>query len=323
MPKRMGVGNSWHTQAKHALMSKFIERELTAANSLQWIRRLPWIDLTAGDGIPTYEGEWHACCSPGILAYHASMSRHQPVWVELYEKDPATYGKLLASLGEQLPILGYVQVGENQWRHGERANLRALNVDGRKAQIDYVQKKDAVLVLNDPNSITEWAMRRGFANEILDRPGWVGLRILSTLGCNVCGIKMLPLDKEGTLPLGDGPEVMSLTERKNWFKLISEQVDVLPEAHDLLLAAFERDSSQWAYLMSVPSGGRTNWVAEAEEDVQKAFATAGRAGQMAWLKQNPERFERTKDALFYTQAELFKRANQPLFGETPGEGGAA
>lgn len=307
MAKRPNVGTSWHTRAKHRLIWEFVAREVRAANHPKlWFDRLVWFDLTAGDAIPAYEAEWHTACSPGILAFQASQSV-KPVWVALYERAPETFGKLVASLSEQLPRLGYEQIGDYVWRIGDRVLLWVKNDDGRNAKTTELCRPHAVLVLNDPNAITGWAMRTGFAAEIQQRAS--GLRILSTLGCNVTGIKRAPYERD-TLALGDGVEIMSLTERKAWFGLIDEQVNALPRRHDLLLTSFERDRDQWAYMLWQPDIPR--WRGEAEEDVRRAFASVGHPGQMAWLRANPDGFAAMQAKLFLTSKERDALANTPL-----------
>lgn len=303
----MTVGNSWHTITKHSLKRRFVAREVGAANHIDWIHRLVWIDLTAGDAIPRYDAEWHEACSPGILAHHAIQAR-KPVIIDLYEKDPDTFGKLIASLDVHLPMLGYTRETDHRWRLGDKVWLRAVNGDGRQAPIAHLERNDAALILSDPNAITDWPMRRGFAQEIDDR--CKGLRILSTLGCNVCGIMRFPLDAEGVLPLGE--TVMSLKERRNWFRLIEEQEAVLPRRHDLMLAAFERDSAKWAYLLWTPTAGR--WRAETENDVRTAFRKVGRAADIAWFRLDQQRFEQAMKRLFLTGGEFFEETNTPLWG---------
>lgn len=307
MAKPPTVGASWHSRAKHRLVWEFVAREVRAANHPKlWFDRLVWFDLTAGDAIPAYEAEWHTACSPGILAFQASQSV-KPVWVALYERAPETYAKLLASLAEHLPTLGYEQIADRVWRIGDRVMLWAQNDDGRTAKTTELCRPHAVLVLNDPNAITGWAMRAGFAAEIQQRAS--GLRILSTLGCNVTGIKRAPYERD-TLSLGDGVEIMSLTERKAWFGLIDEQVNALPRRHDLLLTSFERDRDQWAYMLWQPDKPR--WRDDAEADVRTAFASVGRPGQMAWLKTDRPGFEAMQAKLFLTSKELAERANTQL-----------
>jgi hypothetical protein len=177
-----------------------------------------------------------------------------------------------------------------------------------------LRKNDAVLVLNDPNAITGWAMRHSFAREIAAQSK--GLRILSTLGVNVSGGKRRPLRKADALPFVDEPEAMSLDEREGWFGLIKQQQDHLPAHHDLLLAAFDRDASQWAYLLTVPTKAR--WRREAAADATQAFVAVKKSGSMAYYRENGAQYEQIKDRLFLTKKELAERANTPLpFAEEP------
>lgn len=312
MAKRPSVGTSWHTIAKHGLFIEFVAREVRVANhpNLDWINRLVWFDLTAGNAVPAYDAPWHTACSPGILAFQAAQSVKRTL-VALYERDPAIYAQLLESLERHLPGLGYEQMGDRVWRIGDRVLLWANNEDGRVAKTSELRVNDAVLVLNDPNAITGWAMRPGFAAEILEQQHCKGLRILSTLGCNVNGILRTPLRRASD----DGSEAMSLNERTAWFDLVNEQKLILPRRHDMLLTSFERDRDKWAYMLWQPDKPR--WRDDAESDVRKAFASAGRAGAMAWFRTDPAGFRRMQDELFLTQRERDEQANSPLFGPGP------
>ncbi len=87
----------------------------------------------------------------------------------------------------------------------------------------------------------------------------------------------------------------------------------MPERHDMMLTAFERDSAQWAYLVHVPSAGR--WRAEAEVDIRGAFDAVGKVGKAAWFRTERDKFEQLKEELFLTKDERFERANTPLWEE--------
>ncbi|MEV7013350.1 hypothetical protein [Streptosporangium sp. NPDC051022] len=288
MTKHLDVGRSWRTWAKHELMSSFVGQEVGAAGRLRAVERLGWIDLSAGDAAPVDGVEWRKACSPGILAYHAACSA-KPVEVVLYEIQPATYDRLLSNLTAQLPWMGYVQHSYNLWRLGDRVRVRVLNASGHTASVGFIERTDAILALNDPNAMTEWAMRDSFAQEIVDRTGW--FRSLSTMGCNPAGLKRLDLE-----------------ERQAWFGLVGAQQDALPDYRDLLLAAIERDDAQWAYLLSTAA----KWRGSTESVVRTAFKRIGRTAAMAWLGQDPHQFEETKRALFLTKKELREQASTPL-----------
>ncbi|MGW4663226.1 hypothetical protein [Streptosporangium sandarakinum] len=288
MTKHLDVGRSWRTWAKHELMSSFVGQEVGSASRMRVIERLVWLDLSAGDAAQVDGVEWHKACSPGILAHHARCSL-KPVEIVLHEIQPATYDRLVTNLGEHLPAMGYVQEGANQWRLGDRVTMTALNLSGHRASVDLVCRTDAALVLNDPNAITEWAMRDSFAQEIVARTLW--FRALSTMGCNPAGIKR-----------------MDIEERRGWFDLVDAQQAALPRYRDLLLAAIERDEAQWAYLLSTSE----KWRGTTESVVKTAFKKVGRTVALSWFRRDPGRFEDTKRSLFLTKKELREQANPPL-----------
>lgn len=315
MPKSKDVGASaHHTPIKHAIMREFVAKETRAANNLGWFDRLVWIDLTAGNAIPAYDAPWSEACSPGILAHAARQSRKRVV-IDLYEKNPETYATLLASLSVNLPALGYERFAEHKWRAGD-AELRAYQHDGRAAGTDHILRRDAVLVLNDPNGITEWAMHREFT-AILDRRA-KGIRTLSCVGFNVAGIKRSPFARNESAPRTD-----SVSARSEWYELIGSITDFLPSRLDLMFAAFTRDSSQWAYLFSSPLPWRDK--GEEESVIANAFAVTGepRDYELAWFKRDRAKFRRMVDQRILTKAELSERENQSLPFELDEEEGAA
>ncbi|MGW7688900.1 hypothetical protein ACWGMA_08400 [Streptomyces asiaticus] len=288
MTKHMNVGRSWRTHAKHELMSSFIGQEVGVVNhALRDMKRLVWIDLTAGDAARVDNvKKWHEGCSPGILAWHAAHSQ-KPVGIFLHEIQDATYDRLLGNLERHLPEFGYAREDENTWRIGNRVVIRAHNVTGQQADVSFIQKSDAVFVLNDPNAITEWAMRDNFAQEITTRT-WC-FRSLSTMGCNPAGLKRL--EKE---------------ERLHWFSFPDTQERALPRYRDLVLAAIDRDEAQWAYLLSTSE----KWRGKTEAVFKTAFRKCGRTAAMAWLRENPDQFAETKRTLFLTKKEL-RESNNP------------
>jgi hypothetical protein len=232
----------------------------TAARSTRDIERLCWIDLTAGDAVVADGVPWQLNCSPGINAYYATGS-DKPVDVTLYEIKPATFERLLSSLAEHLPGLGYERSSQTEWVIGDRVTLRAVLRSGADATVDHIRRTDAVLVSNDPNAITDWAMRPTFATE-LHRRAWC-FRSISTLGCNVGGL------------LRSDPAT-----RAHWFELMKQQIRALPQYRDLLLAAIEGDRSKWAYLLSEP----VKWRTTNKAVVKSAFGKYGYSMEIAWLR---------------------------------------
>ena len=277
---KLSVGRSHRTPAKHSLMDKMIGREIGAGNKMASILCQRYYDLTAGDGVVNEEltGGWSRNCSPGIAAFHARNSE-KPIEVLLYEKQPATFDRLLASLGEQLPLLGYEEDEENEWICNN-VHLRAVNGSGSEALTNGILRCMSVLVSNDPNAITDWAMRSTFAMEIASKTPW--FRSISTMGCNPAGLKRLPHE-----------------ERLTWFDQIQEQIDALPAKQDLLLVEIEKDDAQWAYLLSEP----IRWRARVVQEVERAFGNHGMMVNYAWFKEDLGRFNTIQERLFLTKKE--------------------
>lgn len=279
-------GKSWRTPAKHAVMNELIGSEVGATHALLRagrgdVKRLVWYDLTAGDGIASDDSDsWETGCSPGILARHAKTSG-LPVVVLLHEIADANYDRLLASLGTNLPRLGYERTGNGEWHYRSTVTLHAFNVSGHLASTGPLRKGDAVVAFNDPNAVTTWAMRDTFADEVR-KTAWM-FRSLHTMGCNAAGLKRL------------GPE-----DRLSWFDLVDQQQAALPAHRDLLLAAIDNDKAQWAYLVAEAD----KWRGKAERAVQKAFAKHGRTVAMSWYRSSPDAFQDTKLRLFLTHSEL-------------------
>lgn len=275
----MDVGRTWRTPAKHDLMRSLIGKEVGVCSMKPGVRRCVWYDLTAGDAAAVEGHEWTNACSPGILANHA-RNLGKPVVVHLYEIKAATFDRLLENLSDRLPELGYRRAEERVWLHGEHVQLFAHNRSGAEASLSMITTGDAVFALNDPNAITEWAMRDSFAAEV-SRLTWM-FRSLSTLGCNPAGLKRLPQE-----------------ERLGWFDLLRHHEAAAPRYRDLLLAAIERDDAQWAYLMGEP----VKWRGQMEAVARSAFKRHGASMVTAWWRDQPAAYEALKRQLFLTKAE--------------------
>lgn len=283
MPRKLSVGRSLRTPAKHRLMCAIYGREVGVLNKSikhRDVARLIWLDLTAGDGVVNNDLPWHLNCSPGINAYYATTSA-KPVEVTLYEIKPATFDRLVDNLSIHLSELGYDQILDTTWVYHDRVLLRAELASGAEATVGYISPSDAVLVSNDPNAITDWAMRATFTTELVQRGPWC-FRSISTMGCNASGLMRLSRDV-----------------RSKWYDHIYSQVHALPKYRDLLLAAINGDSSKWAYLLCEPA----RWRESVESDVRSAFGTYGYQINSAWYRRDPRDFVDLTDKLFLTRGE--------------------
>ena len=274
------VGRSWRTPIKHDYLWSIVGQEAGAIAHLG-AHHGTWYDLTAGDAALIPGEMWHRSCSPGILAYHASQCR-VPVHIRLYEIQAATYDRLLGNLTSYLPTLGYVATGPANWTHpGNDSIVTAHNLSGSAADVTDITRDTAVFVVNDPNAITEWAMRPTFAAEIADRT-WLS-RCLSTMGCNPAGLKRLTID-----------------ERINWFATVREQQLSLPDYRDLSLAALDQDEAQWAYLVATSD----KWRAKTDQAARKSAKNCNRSVSAAWWRQDRARFDDLLLRLFLQKSEL-------------------
>ncbi len=260
-------------------MDVLVGREGGAGRKMPQIRRHVWIDLTAGDGL--VEGDlttWHRNCSPGLFAYHATKAT-KPVEIRLYEIKQSTYDRLLQNLHPRLADLGYM-FSDSAWTYDGRVKLTAMLASGAEASVEDVDRWTAVFASNDPNAITDWAMRPTFSQEVVSRTAW--FRGISTLGCNVGGLKRL-----------------DLTERMKWYDQVQQQEGALPRYRNLLLAAIENDDSQWAYLINEAD----KWKANTEDDATKAFSRFDMSIRKAWYRGPDGTYCNLKDELFLTRAE--------------------
>lgn len=273
----MSVGKSYRTPAKHALMCSIAGKEIGVSGNHAGIDRLLWLDLTAGDGIVEDELDWTRNCSPGIAANHARNSM-KPILVMLHEIAPATFDELEKSLRRHLPALGYCYANGAWWCNN--AQIRLVPGSGSEVDVSSVTHRTAVLATNDPNAITDWAMRPTFAAEVRSRTRWY--RSVSTMGCNPAGLKRL----EPTI-------------RHRWFDLVGQQQENLPRHHDLFLAAIEKDDAQWAYLIDEAA----TWRIVSQKIAETAFGRNGMSIESAWSRQDAEHFGTMLDRLFLTKAE--------------------
>lgn len=284
---RSTTGRSLRTPAKHKLMSDIFGREVGVMDRPQFreVPGLHWNDLTAGDGAGSEEPDrkWCESCSPGILAHHAKWWKNpKSVIVDLYERAPATFESLLNNLAAHLPDMGYEQRDESTWTAREgKTVFRAHNMDSTSIYNLGTPPGWAVQVVNDPNKVSDWAMAPGLMGNA-SQGRWTCLA-MSTMGCNVAGLKRL--DRE---------------ERELWYDHVRGQVAGLQSHHDLFIAAIENDAAQWAYLVTVPD----KWRDKVAGRAHAVFGEVGYTLRCAWLRPEQVRFQEICDALFLRRSEL-------------------
>jgi hypothetical protein len=257
----MKVGRSdSRTPGKHHLLNRILGREAGAMAHTN-ILVDPWvvIDLCAGDGRPD---DASGTCSPTIIAKHASYRRDRngQVKVVLIERTKATHDALR----------------ENVEPHADTTILQA---DAREPWIvpTLWRENSPVFIHNDPNNINDFALSDNLVRRL---PAFT--TTLSTLGCNVGGLKRL-----------------DPAERQLWFDHARRVIQLMPRHHDGLMIALNGDDAQWAYLLTGPSKWRTQY----EEDVNKAFARWPKGVTCKWFKDDPGGFDKMCSELFLTRTE--------------------
>lgn len=261
------------TPCKHDLLNKLLGREAgTLKSNTLGLDQYAIVDLTAGDGVP-YGADFHQGCSPGIITKHAewiSLNTNVAANVLLIEKQEKTYATLASNLRNQaLP------------RDAKSSLFIELHC-GNSKEFRFVQAPaSGAFIYNDPNHIEDWCL----TPELLhSAPKFT--TSLSTLGCNVGGMKRLDLDR-----------------RREWFyrvELISETI--LQGWHDACLLAVG-GCDQWAYLITAPAKWRDRIT---QDCMTAATKIQGRDAEprIAWRNQDPSAFYQLERFLFLTKQEF-------------------
>lgn len=273
---RNTVGKSGVTPTKHFLLDRLLGQEagVYAKGGLPWCDKAVWVDLTAGDGQPTRQQKPENSCSAGIFTKHASFvaTKEKPLEVGFFEKNTNTHAKLTENLN-------------STWfpKYPAAQNVvQTFNVDSALFTLS-VSDSTACFLVNDPNSIDDWAFT---ADLLRSAPPFT--RTLTTMGCNVGGLKRVLIDSpELSNKWRDNIEMLYLLQR-----------------HELILFAVG-DASQWAYLISTPD----KWLEQTVELCNKAHSLqtqTKRAPRVVSTKE-PNKFDSLLDELLMTKEQLLQR----------------
>lgn len=276
MPSRLRVGKSGVTPCKHDLLNKLLGREAgTLLKNPLHINTYAIVDLTAGDGVP-YGQHFVKGCSPGIILNHAkyiatkTTARAAVVYIE---KQPETYGKLVSNLQ-----LAWDSTLDDQSPYQD-IDIETACMDAKSYRFP-AGMADAAFLYNDPNHIEDWCLE---PETLATAPRFT--TSLSTLGCNVGGMKRLDLDK-----------------RELWFDRINMVTNSIVQPwHDACLFSVG-GADQWAYLITAPKA----WSDRITQDcLAAASKIQGREAdaRVAWFKQDPTEFLSLQKFLFLTKAE--------------------
>ena len=251
------VGSSNRTYGKHSLLRKLIGREtgiITYAKPDFLSGDYTVLDLCAGNGIAT---DFSFTSSPEIIRYYTKNMLKTNVF--LYEKDVYTFYELQ----KRYPDISY---------HQNAYELTELPIK--------VHDRSSVFIHCDPNLITDWAL-----NEKLLQNSPDFTTMLITLGCNVGGLKRLPIER-----------------RQQWFDKVDMVLSYLPKWHDALLIALLGDKAQWAYLLTGPRKWHND--GSYKKDAKKSFNYWKHGIETVQYRTDEKAFSDLIRKLFLTKAEV-------------------
>lgn len=288
MPSRMIVGKSGVTPCKHFLLNRLLGREIGVLSRTSRFDAYCALDLTAGDG-QTAAGQFTESCSPGIALRHlnwfASKDKNIPVKYAAIEKQPQTFASLVENCDAYLGS-AWERADANELSYSARhKSIEVKLVNSNSTEIvlpaSLARNRSALFIYNDPNHIEDWCLTKRLLDSAPDFT-----TSLSTLGCNVSGLKRINLDK-----------------REAWYERVDMVTNCLVQPwHDACLFSVG-GADQWAYLITAPEKWRKEITIEclkAAKEIKNRVAEP----QIAWFKQDHSSFKRLQDYLFLTKKEL-------------------
>ena len=286
MPQRKLVGKSGVTPCKHFLLDKLLGRECGALTRLPKIENYAILDLTAGDGVATRD-EFGSRCSPGIALKHVnwlSLNYSKSVYYLGVEKQPQTFSSLVRNCDSYLGEAWDKSYTDSHYLATlNKVGVHLINRDSTELRLDnlFGESNMAAFIYNDPNHVEEWCITPDLLNSA---PRLT--TSLSTLGCNVGGLKRINRDR-----------------REAWYGRVDLVIDsILQGWHDACLFSVG-GSDQWAYLITAPERWRESITAECHKAVRKIEGRSAEA-QVAWFRQDASKFKTLQDHLFLTKKEL-------------------
>jgi hypothetical protein len=274
------------TPVKHAMLRNHSGRDVGAAMYAAGKLNLIYgghcfVDLTAGDAHGDGINEWERASSPGIFSIHA---RNLPnLRVKLYEKSFTVFEALIINLDYQLPFSGFEKIGDFMWRHTvTKSTIEAIHGDARDVVFDDLGEREWLYVFNDPNQMHGWCLDVEQFASIKTKNRCI--TFMSTMGCNVGGLKMLPL-----------------CERCVWNDHVKGLIVIVKRCPWLDLVLFEivNDAAQWAYLSLVPSV----WVEKTISDTMRYSERERVQINGCSLKTDPRQFNTSINRLFLSKPE--------------------
>jgi hypothetical protein len=252
-------------------------------------------DMTAGDGIPYVSAEQQdqqgdsfnqfiEGCSPGIFLRHTQWLTNRsikPVLLTGCEKQAITHAELLQNTAAWLGEAGWQQVERGMHTRGN-ALARYLHANSQDLIPPGINRDASCFIYNDPNHIEDWSLTTRFLQNC---PKFT--TSLSTLGCNVGGLKRIEEDK-----------------RREWFMRVEVLCDsLLQRWHDACLFSVG-GADQWAYLITAPVKWRDEITHECLKAASKLEKKITAPPQVVWRKDDPSGFYQLQRFLFLTKDEF-------------------
>lgn len=304
--QRLQVGKSGITPCKHFLLNRLLGREVgVLSRGIPRVREAILFDMTAGDGVPyvpSSQGEligssglrlaqFRDGCSPGIFLHHTNFlvnSGRTAVSLIGCEKQAITHAELIKNTGEWLTANDWQEVERGiHYKNNGLGKVWYRHVNAQELTPPGISRDAACFIYNDPNHIEQWSLTPQFVQGC---PKFT--TSLSTLGCNVGGLKRIDEEK-----------------RREWFIRVEILCDgLLQHWHDACLFSIG-GADQWAYLITAPAKWRDEITYECLKAAEKLEKQITAPPQVVWRKQSPADFYQLQRFLFLTRDE-FKRGVQ-------------
>lgn len=290
-------GKSGITPCKHFLLNRLLGREVGVLSlGMPSVREALFYDMTAGDGVPYVsveqcelvpdrEKHFENGCSPGIFLRHATwLANRRCVAVSLTgcEKQSGTHAELIKNTNKWLADKGWEEIerGTHETRDGY-GQVRYIHTNSQGFAGPGINRDASCFVYNDPNHIEDWSLTSKFLHSC---PKFT--TSLSTLGCNVGGLKRIDEEK-----------------RREWFFRVEMLCDsLLRRWHDACLFSIG-GADQWAYLITAPEKWRDEITKECMLAASKLEKKITAPPQVVWRKLDPTGFYELERFLFLTKDE--------------------
>ena len=291
--QRSAVCKSGITPCKHFLLNRLLGREVgVISRGYPPVTSVFFYDLTAGDGVPYLSADdgFTSSCSPGIFLRHThwlttKQRFNKPLYLIGCEKQAVTYNELVKNTAAFLDANDWAQIERGYYaRNTSEVAYIHTNASDINAP---VSRDSSCFIYNDPNHIEDWSLTPEFLNNC---PRFT--TSLSTLGCNVGGLKRIDESR-----------------RREWFARVETVcASVVKGWHDACLFSVG-GADQWAYLITAPAKWRDEITDECTKAAKKLEKKITAEPQIVWRKRDPESFYQLQRFLFLTREEFNRGVN--------------